>query len=102
MRRAFLIAVYLVVGGCTLATAASTTPAVVVSDRTAYVLLHQKPELVKVSAAKGEKQAASVAPTAAGANPKAGNTGAPTYGSLLATLVLMCAIAFRRYWSVKR
>lgn len=102
MRRALFVAVYVVGSGCALAIAASTTPAVVVADRTAYGMSHQKLEAVKVSVVNSEKQAGSIAPSAASGNSKSGNSGVRTYDALLATLVLMGAIALRRYWSVKR
>lgn len=59
------------------------------------------PEAVKVSAKNNEKQVRSLPQNSAGEQSDPGKSGWRTYGTLMATLILMGAIALRRYKSGK-
>ena len=100
MRRAlFTVALTVCVG---LASAHSRTdPAVSATDSSTRMTRQFAPEAVKVSAKNNEKQVRSLPQNSADEQSDPGKSGWRTYGTLMATLILMGAIALRRYKSGK-
>lgn len=102
MRRVLLTVVFSVCISSACAHAGTPPPgSVLVAENAAHMALQLGPEAVKVSTKNNETQVRTVSQNPTGEAPNRDSSGWRTYGTLLATLVLMGAIALRRHKSGK-